>query len=193
MRALVGALIGLVVGAAIVAALGENAYWSVVLAGLVAGLSMRFFTGVSGFPYAKGALAAIATALAAIGGPVAATQWRSAATPVATLDDAKVVAEAEDETEGAATDDAADLEPMPEMAMDEGLGPLSTVNLKRPSADTKSMKDIACLVIGCLLAYQMGKGSEAKPANEDEPPADDPTDPGDQPAVPEDAGDAGEE
>lgn len=181
MRALVGALLGLAAGAAVVGALdvvqGGKAYWSVLIAGLLAGLLMRGVAGGGGSPYAKGALAAIATALAAIGGPIAATQWFASMSSASTLDNVAVSTPADDAADDAdASTEAA--EPLPEVVPTEATAPLSTVAIKRPVANTSSAKDLVCLIIGCLLAYQMGKGSQAKPAAEDADP-EAPADPGD--------------
>lgn len=185
MRALVGALVGLVVGAAIVGALdvamNSKAFWSVLVAGLAAGVSMRSLAGGGGGSYAKGALAAIATALAAIGGPIAATQWFSSiskATPTAVVAN-QSASDGEEADEGPAVS----APEVPVVLESEAPNPLSTVQLKRPTASDTTVRDTICLVLGCLLAYQMGKGEAAKRASEVDEAAEGeaPADPGDNP------------
>ena len=187
MRALVGALVGLVVGAAIVGALDvamhSKAFWSVLLAGVAAGLSMRSLAGGGGGSYVKGALAAIATALAAIGGPIAATQWFTTISQAAPTSVAVEQAAGDDDQEASVDGAAAPAPEAPVIVESEGVNPLSTVQLKRPTASDSTIRDTICLVIGCLLAYEMGKGKAAASSPEGEQAAagEAPADPGDTP------------
>jgi hypothetical protein len=177
MRMAVGALLGLVLGTAIVAAIGlafnNYAYAGSLAAGLLAGVLMRGLTGLGGAVYAKGALAAMATAAAAILGPFVQTQWfhsqfnnlQSTAPRIAIQSDAEGDAEAETTTDETVvvTDDRS-------RSMDNGA---LRAPLRAPDRDPFATADVACLVIGCLAAYQIGKGPMPAPP-EDQPDGDTP-------------------
>ena len=95
-----------------------------------------------------------------------------------------MVEQADDAADSAADADAeAPALEAPVVVSSETPNPLSSVSLKRPSANNSTIRDTVCLVIGCLLAYQMGKGSEARPAAEEGEAAEGeaPADPGDAP------------
>lgn len=168
----IGAVLGLVLGTAVVAAIGltlnNYAYVGALAAGLLAGVLMRAIAGLGGPVYAKGALAAMATAAAAILGPFVQTQWfrtqidasRPAPTIVASRD-----ADADADGEG---DAAADATPV---AVDDRSrtpqGAVLNAPLRAPDRDPFVPADVACLVLGCLAAYQIGKGRQPETAEED--------------------------
>lgn len=189
MRALVGAVVGLVAGATIVGLLDVSmagkAFWSVVVAGLAAGFAMRSLAGGSGSAYLKGALAAVATGLAAVGGPIAATQWFTSQSQAAPLQGEVIVEAVAEDDDGPATDEIEVAVEEPLIIAAEPAGPLSNVSLKRPGANNSTVRDTVCLVIGCLLAYQMGKGEGATaPTSEEEAgEGEAAADPGDEPAA----------
>jgi hypothetical protein len=168
----VGALLGLILGTAVVAAIGlafnNFAYAGALAAGLLAGVLMRALAGTGGPIYAKGALAAMATAAAAILGPFVQTQWFHSQ-----LDNLKptkpiVIRQAEAAAEGDAEANASADETA--LAADDRSreGALLTAPLRAPDRDPFVPADVACLVIGCLAAYQIGKGPQPL-APEDNP------------------------
>lgn len=169
MAALVGAVIGLVVATAVDAiggvALGHNGYLAILLGGVAAGLVMRMLASGSGSIYAKGGLAALVTAVAAVAGPVVAAQWfqakgasiASRGAPVA------VVADADDAEVDVAVEEVPDIiEPT---AMPIGANPSSYT---MPTGRTDfAAPDMICMVLGCLVAYQLGKGAAPAPPAEE--------------------------
>jgi hypothetical protein len=171
MRMAVGAVLGLAVGTAVVAAIGltlnNYAYLGALAAGVLAGVLMRAVVGLGGPVYAKGALAAMATAAAAILGPFVQTQWfrtqidasRPAPTIVASRD-----VDADTDEGDAAADTAA-------VAVDDRSrtpeGAVLNAPLRAPERDPFVPADVACLVIGCLAAYQIGKGRLPETAEDD--------------------------
>ncbi|QDV77489.1 hypothetical protein [Botrimarina mediterranea] len=162
MRMAVGALLGLIAGTAVVAAIGlafnNFAYLGALVAGVLAGVLMRAVTGQGGPIYAKGALAAMATAAAAILGPFLQTQWfraqvdAKAAIPTA-------VASRDADADAPAGDPAAEGS---DVAIDDRSRMSDGIALGAPFRATERepyvRADVACLVIGCLAAYQIGKG-----------------------------------
>lgn len=177
MRMIVGALLGLVLGTAVVAIFGiaidRYAYLAALVAGLVAGVAMRSVVGPGGSIYAKGALAAIATVAATILGPMAEASWFRAQADAKTLNGAKVVvAESLEEESDVEVGEAVVIETEEAPALSEaGL----KAPLRAPANNPFAAADVACLVIGCLAAYQIGKG-EVPTVAEEEADAEAPSD-----------------
>ncbi|TWT96185.1 hypothetical protein Pla108_32730 [Botrimarina colliarenosi] len=170
MRIVAGGVLGLVLGALVVATLGivfdSRAYLAVLVAGVVAGVLMRIMAP-DGSAYAKGALAALVTALAAIAGPLVATQWFRSQGDVKPLnaDKVVVVTEAEDE-EGDFDVETDEIATTPVFNASQGVAPL-----RAPANNPFAVADVACLVFGCLIAYQIAKGPEVVVIDGDEPRA----------------------
>ena len=162
MRMAVGALLGLVLGTVVVAAIGlvfnNFAYLGALAAGVLAGVLMRSIAGLGGPIYAKGALAAMATVAAAILGPFVQTQWfRSqvvASRPAPTITASE---DADANTEGDAVTDETAIAVDDRSSLREGA--VLNAPLRAPDRDPFATADVACLVIGCLAAYQIGKAA----------------------------------
>jgi hypothetical protein len=158
----VGALLGLILGTAAVAATGlafnTYAFVGALIAGVLAGTVMRAVVGPGGAVYAKGALAAMATAAATILGPFVQTQWFRAQSNVTMQAPTNVVREADAASveKPAGDGDAAVTEVLDDRSAPFGSGPLGGP-LRAPNRDPFALADVACLVIGCLAAYQIGK------------------------------------
>lgn len=170
MRALIGAVVGLVVATLVVAflgsALGQKAFLATIAAGLGAGLLMRSLAAGGGSIYAKGGLAALVTAAAAVAGPLAAEQWfrmQSKAIPAPPTSTKVVSDETANEGDGVA---AAEVPVQEAFSPTDGsTGPRFSAT--RGAGDTQGL-EIGSMVIGCLLAYQLGKGSAPKSSAEGE-------------------------
>ena len=171
MRMAVGALLGLVLGTVVVAAIGlafnNYAYVGALAAGLLAGVLMRAVTGFGGPVYAKGALAAMATAAAAILGPFVQTQWFRSQVIASRPAPSTAVAQETEASAGVAADNNA------AVVLDDRsrapAGAMLRAPLRAPSRDPFATADVACLVLGCLAAYQIGKGPLPKvPEDESE-------------------------
>lgn len=166
MRLAVGALLCLIVATAAVAAIGlafnNYAFLGALLAGLLAGLVMRAIVGRGGAVYAKGALAAMATVAATILGPFVQTQWfRAQANATAPAPTRAVGQDAAiDQDAGVSGDVAADALAGRSAVFDNG--PLGGP-LRAPNRNPFALAEVACLVIGCLAAYQIGKSEAPTP------------------------------
>ncbi len=158
MRTLFGALVGALLGGAITAGLTSaynvQAYWPVVLAGLVAGVAMRKLASNDHVSYLRGALAALATVLAMIGGPLVGAKLISQQKPtiskVETTAAAVEDATAKDSDEGG---EVVEQEPPPTPILSQAKGSIGKQSDINPL-------DAILMAVGCLLAYQIGKGSE---------------------------------
>lgn len=161
MRVMLGALLGFVVGSVLVGALGvafdAYAYLAVLAGGVLAGVAMRAVAGSGGGMYARGAMAALAAGLAAVAGPLVATQWFQSQASAKPLVPKVVAAEGADEKEAADTGEAVELAPVEAVE----IAPVgATGRLRAPERNPFAVTDVVCLVIGCLAAYQIGKGPE---------------------------------
>lgn len=170
MRAIVGALAGLVAATAIVAvvgnALGQQAFLAILIAGLVAGLLMRALASGAGSVYARGALAAAMTAVAAVAGPMAATQWFKAQSDRIAAPPKSVVAQSTDDEEETASGGGAAAAPIEVTPVSEAITGGAGV---RPVTKTDTAAfELVSMAIGCLLAYQLGKGKPAATAASEE-------------------------
>lgn len=183
MRTLIGAVVGLAVATLLVALLGvplkHYAYLGILAGGLAAGLLMKSFAGQSGSPYGRGALAALVTGLAAVLGPLLALQWYSMqrTKAPAPLENAPAAVASADDDQPEATDVEIPEEPIAERQAPEP----GTQTAYSPGRPDFSTPEVVCMVVGCLLAYQLGKGPESSPvadgqADENDPPAEDATD-----------------
>ncbi len=171
MRMAVGALLGLVLGTAAVAATGlafnTYAFVGALIAGVLAGTVMRVIVGPGGAVYAKGALAAMATVAAAILGPFVQTQWfRAQATATAPAPISVVRQDDADAPKPVGEGDADIVPVVDDRSAAFGSGALGGP-LRAPSRDPFAMADVACLVIGCLAAYQIGKSEAPMSLGED--------------------------
>ncbi len=160
MRTLFGALIGVLLGGALIAVLTSSfdvqKAWPILLAGLVAGIAMRAFASDHHVSYLRGGLAALATVLAMICGPFVGAKMISQKAPSV----AKVVASTTDAVEEAVSTGEGDLEeavgpPMPLAGPGQSKGVIGA-----PKGDMDPMEALF-MAAGCLIAYQVGKGSEA--------------------------------
>lgn len=167
MKVFIGALVGLLLGSAIVAGLtvagvAKN-YWPILVVAVVAGMAMSRIASGSRAKYVKGGLAAVATALAMIAGQIGAAQILSKQSveigPMAASgSDATVVEEAAGD--GAVTAEVP-------LAETEVILPVSTqppVGTMSGRGGDISTTDIAFFAVGCLIAYSLGKGSD-EPTN----------------------------
>lgn len=189
MRALVGAILGVLVGTLVVAGLGvamNNAFWSVLLAGLAAGVVMRMAAAEKGSTYLKGGLAAVATVLAAVIGPLVATEWFRASTNQMKPNPGAVAVAETDEEEGDGSAAVVDIEvtervDIPGVGNSSGAG----LGLSQPTANSFSPVEITCLVVGCLIAYLVGKGGgPPATATADAPQKEEPAAEGEAPEEP---------
>lgn len=180
MRTFVATILGLVLATAAVAllgtALGQRAYLAALLAGLLAGGAMRVLASGAGSMYLRGGLAAAATVLAAIAGPIASAQWytsQSNSMGAATVSrDANQQQAEEPVAPGRSGQSATAIaaSAMRDVVVSGGSAAGAT---SRPG---NAVWELASMAIGCLLAYQLGKGSPARPAEEeaDQSPQDEP-------------------
>lgn len=161
MRTLLGVVVGGLLGGALIAILTSQLdvqkSWPILLAGLVAGIAMRLLASDDHASYLRGALAALATVLAMIGGPLVGAKLISQKT----LSVANVVStNSGSEDDAAATSEAGnDLEAKePVMPSANLIRPRGVIGA--PQGDLNPMEAIL-MAAGCLIAYQIGKGSEA--------------------------------
>lgn len=194
MKVLTGALAGLVLGAAIVAGLtvagvAKN-YWPILVVAVVAGMAMSLIASSSRAKYLKGGLAALATAVAMIVGQMAAAQVLSKqATEIGPATQSSKASVEELEAVEGADGEVAEIEETAKVIL-----PVSPRSIGGPAGAPRagdiSTTDIAFFAVGCLIAYQLGKGKDAAEhaANDAaETPA---SDPGDSEAAPEEQRDA---
>lgn len=169
------------VAVALIAGVGvssASAMWPVVVGGVLAGLAMRTLASGEGSPYARGGVAGLATALAAVIGPMVATQIIHAGFTVTGKTPPPAAAEVADADPPAETTAQAAPEPV--------AAPLVPTSAVRPDTgapaaapDPFQPMPVAMLVVGCLLAYQIGKGvgpgagsdEDPQPSDGDQPPA----------------------
>ncbi|MEO0529760.1 MAG: hypothetical protein AAF266_04190 [Planctomycetota bacterium] len=171
MKVLAGALVGLVLGAAIVAGLtvagvAKN-YWPILVVAVVAGMAMGRIAAASRAKYLKGGLAALATAVAMIVGQMGAAQILSKQS--VEIGPSTVTAGTPAADAGEAETDAAevteDIIETPEVILPVS-SPPPTGGMAGGATDVSPM-DIGFFAVGCLIAYQLGKGSDAAPATEE--------------------------
>lgn len=177
MRTLLGALVGLGLGSLLMAVLisqGIQSFWPILPVGLIAGLTVRSFSKNSRGGYVGGGLAAIVTVVALVTGPLLATKIIAMQTPKTPPknDVVAVVTETTDE-EGNVVATAVE-EPIAIPVKSDVPGQMrysTQMNQKFPVADA------ICLAIGCLIAYEIGKGkaekAEIEEDSSDDTPADD--------------------
>lgn len=162
MRTLLGGVVGLVLGAALIAALSVftdvKSLWPVLPAGVLAGLAMRGLGTTNVSSYLRGAVAAAATAAAAVVGPMVAATWLTnqtgSAAPVVARQAASDDAAESTATDGASEELEDDSQPDRLAAIPSGPQALRT-RVESPFGD---LSTIASLAFGCLIAYQLGKG-----------------------------------
>ncbi|MEQ8848546.1 hypothetical protein [Botrimarina sp.] len=177
MRVILGGVVGFLLAAILIAALstlpGIKTLWPVLPAGVLAGLAMRTLGAARVSTYLRGAVAAAATAVAAVVGPMLTAQWLTAqsSAPV-TIQSNQAAAAPADEPQ-VAGDGAALPEPEPVVQLEQ-TGPA------RQTVDDPfgAPLDIAWLAIGCLIAYQLGKGKESPYADEEAADEQPPAEPG---------------
>lgn len=171
MLALVGAVVGFVVATALVAVLGSYlglySYLAVLFAGIAAGLLMRMLASGSGSPYAKGALAALVTGVAAVSGQLALANWHQAQGAAIPKPSAKVMAESPNGDQATdAAGDGLDETAVEVAALPDNVGTPSAYSMPA-TGQGPDTENIVCMVLGCLLAYQLGKGTPAAAASEE--------------------------
>lgn len=159
MRTLFGALVGMLLGVALMAvitsAFNIQNYWPILLAGLIAGLAMRKLASDNHTSYLRGGLAALVTVLAMIGGPFVGAKLISQKAPSITKVES-LVTDSGEETAKAGTDsvlEATELSSMPAITNAKGV-------IGSPKGQENPL-DVVLIVAGCLIAYQLGKGPEA--------------------------------
>lgn len=187
MRALLGGIAGLIAGVAIVAGLSSFAsvqdYWPVLVVGVVAGLIMKAMAAGPNASYFRGALAALATVAAMIGGQMAAAKVIQSKSASISPDALKNISVADDDGD---SDEAA--EPAAAPVIEEPIvtgEPMPAVAVNKVQQGDIKPIDIGFLVGGCLLAYQLGKGAKHDPNSEppaEEAPAENQADSGEAPA-----------
>lgn len=187
MRALIGAVVGLVVATALVAVAGSvlkhYSYLAILVGGIAAGLIMRMLASGSGSAYAKGALAALVAGVAAVAGQLALASWHQAQGAAIPKPSAKVISQAPkaDQTLDAEGEVIADI-PVDTVALPDNIGSHSAFSVKA-SKQGDDTENVVCIALGCLLAYQLGKGATAAPAaSEEADPDSEPEYPAESPA-----------
>ncbi len=164
MRTLIGGIVGLALGSILLAVLmsqGIQSYWPILPVGLIAGLTVRSFAKNKHGGYAGGGLAAIATLLALLTGPLLAQKIIANQAPKTPANRPAAVAQAGEpgDEADAPAEAVATQEPLAVPASDE----VSTALRYRAQMKQKfPVWDAICLAIGCLIAYEVGKG---KPSN----------------------------
>lgn len=169
MRTLLGVVVGMVLAAALVAAIGAfgavgQATWTVIPAGLVVGLFARKMTAGDPPSYMRGALAAVATVGAMILGQMGAANLISKQAPV-TGAAPKVAAVEQPADEGAEEAEEAAAPTVVITPDTPKTQPVGTIGMRRQ--EEFPVKDAIMLAVGCLVAYQTGKGAAAGSSEED--------------------------
>jgi hypothetical protein len=170
-KTLVAALVGAGLGIGLMIALEAYARlefgWIVVVVGLLAGLAMRWIASTGRASYLRGALAALLTLVVFIAGKYAV------ATVIANQRDQVVppptAGPVEDDRE-TDTDDAPAVVPA---ELDLPARDATAVLETNPNNLDVNPLDAVWLVVGALVAYQLGKGGSARPAAEASSAADD--------------------
>jgi hypothetical protein len=168
-KALIGAIIGAAVGIVLMFLIRNwaDGYWLAIPFALLVGMGVRMMVVTAGHAsYARGALTGVLALVAYVGGWILVAKLaeaRSAAAPNA----ARPVAaqEAKEETEMAApAGEVAVVEQ--ERPMDQGPSGPAMPNAMAPGQDPL---DYVWLAIAALVAYELGRGTGAKPAETAEP------------------------
>lgn len=163
MRALLGTIVGLVLGGALVVVLGAfagiSAYWVIIPVGLVTGLAMKAVASSGKPSLVRGGLAAATTLLAMLGGQlVSAEVIKSRSPPKEML--AKVAKEkaANVEADGSGAAEPAVMPVLEDRRANSVTGAAGSIGAPRSDYN---VLDAVYLAVGALVAYQLGKGSES--------------------------------
>lgn len=184
-RTLIGALVGLALGIAVLIVfnvnLKQDAWWTFIPVGLVAGLAMRMLASSGRPSYLRGALAAALTGVVAAVGPMITAKIFQNKAP----DQVAISAPAADiEVDEETTETAVPNAQVPEVVQ-ESRSPLPVGAIgARPN---KGVQIVDALFLGAavLIAYELGKGSTSKQEDEadeaagegeaaEQPPAEEP-------------------
>ena len=171
-RTLIGAIVGVALGAGFILVLSANAppqreMWPMLVVGLLAGLSMKILASDGKVSFLRGGLAAAVAIGAYYGGTLAEEKAIQSRAPTAAdmpdLSD-QIEPDVDDEGEEDAEEPAAAPPPAAPIA-DGASRPAGTIGANAPQGNEP--RDIAFLVVGALLAYQVGKGSSAPAEGEE--------------------------
>lgn len=175
MRTLLGALVGLGLGSLLMAVLisqGMQSYWPIVLVGLIAGVTVRSFSKEGRGGYIGGGLAAIVTVVALVTGPLLATKVIAMQLPETPVKNDAVAVAADNANEESDTA-AAEVEEEPVVEESATQVPRA-LRYGSPRNQKFPVLDAIFLAVGCLVAYEIGKG-KAKKSEAGEEPSQEPT------------------
>lgn len=170
MRLFLGAIVGLLLGSLLLAVItsqyGDQGYWPMLPVGLAVGLCVRNFAIGKYGGYPGGALAVLATLAAMVVGPIVATKMIVNQRPMATTNTAAI--ERSLPSEGEVADEEEVTEEVEESRV--ATTPQDDVPGIKISTQPQGefpIADAICLAIGCLIAYEVAKGTP-QPSEEDE-------------------------
>ncbi len=174
MRLFLGAIVGLLLGSLLLAVItsqfGDQGYWPMLPVGLAVGLCVRNFAIGKYGGYPGGALAVLATLAAMVVGPIVATKMIVSQRPEATTNSAAIERSLPSEDTEAEVDDGEETTEEveePKVAATTPQDDVPGIKISTQPQGDFPIADAICLAIGCLIAYEVAKGTP-QPSEENE-------------------------
>lgn len=161
-KLLLGAAVGAALGIALLVTLEAFAHlelsWIVIVIGILTGLAMRWIGGTGRASYLRGAVAALVTLATFIGGKYVVASVLSSMENQGTT--APIAADRVENPQGDAAPTGVGAEPVLRVMEGRPAGDAMNFDFKRRNI---SVLDAVWLIVGALVAYELGKGAAAKP------------------------------